>query len=234
MYMEDVKCTLMSNAPQADIELLFQQNEHDLKRGTRNQPTQKTSMRIRLSRQKHSVEIARYTPESWGGEWTKKMVHTTGIGVGIPGSDWCALQALEKERIEHLAEFLRVCEVVEGLKIAGAGFDNANRVDQNNPPLQMESPLASVLKSTQAVSSVTLEDDQANADTKLPCLPKFSMINSLRMVNVPPRPEKLPQKSTRSGSNTQVSQGQSHAFTYRLLETRWYFSDYGGGGTISK
>ena len=194
MYTTDAKCTLMSNTPQADIELLFRQIDRGLSsgKGAKNVQTHHTSMRIRLSRQKRSVELARYIPGPWGGEWTKKVLLATGEGVGIRESDLRGLHSLEMEGVERLTEFLRVCEAVECLDVAGSSSGEIKQTVQDTP---ISGRRALILPNVPAS-----KEGQDQAEAPRPQKPNATTINIVR------RPGKLPQ---RGGPLQPLKQAQS-------------------------
>jgi polo-like kinase 4 len=204
----------MSNTPQADIEILLQQVERNINRDSsgkdmRNAQTSNTSMRIRLSRQKRSVEIARCVPGPWGGEWTKKVLLATGRGVGIRESDLRGLHILEKEGINRLAAFLRVCEAVECLDVVDKSSGEAKKKTQDKPISKGRTYGSPAIPSLDE-KHVESVQDQANTKINHSRPPKLTMAKSLRTVNVAPRPEKLSQRSEQLKSNSQEP-GQSHS-----------------------
>jgi polo-like kinase 4 len=119
MYKSEVKCTLMANDPQANIELLFQSCSHQ-KDGDAGSDIQKPCMRMRLSRQNHSLEIARHISGARGGEWTKKTLVATREPRVVGEAEWKELDVTEKDGLKCLSEFLEVSEAVELLEKGGS------------------------------------------------------------------------------------------------------------------
>ncbi|KAJ7459804.1 kinase-like domain-containing protein [Mycena latifolia] len=113
------KCTLMANAPPADIELLFGLSGSQSRRKTDQSAetfVDAPRMRLRLSRQCGSLEIAKHISGARGEEWTKKVVKTIDENPHISTADWETLDATEQDSIAHLARFWRICEVLEQLE----------------------------------------------------------------------------------------------------------------------
>lgn len=125
MYDENAKCTLMSNVPEADIEILHPCSPplvHQKGRRIADSAVKEESfapkMRIRYSRHHHSVEIARFLstmgPQSMG-EWTKKVFNAVDGRTGIREADRTALDDTERAGMKDLEQFVRICEAVERL-----------------------------------------------------------------------------------------------------------------------
>ncbi|KAJ7644083.1 kinase-like domain-containing protein [Roridomyces roridus] len=128
------KCTLMANSPPADIELLF---------GSADGPR----MRIRLSRQSGSWEIAKHTSGARGEEWTKKVLRTIDEPPFISLADWDALEAIEQENVVHVVGFLRSCDALEQLECQdhSISFPYSKR--------RRHTPLPTSVSSTQSLST---------------------------------------------------------------------------------
>ncbi|KAJ3730998.1 kinase-like domain-containing protein [Lentinula guzmanii] len=115
MHEPSLKCTLMANTPQADIEVLLSDSS------TRN-PTQKQTsatldkdrahMRFRYSRQMHSLEISQCVMGPQGKEWKKRMLEISNLD---PASEHvlASLSNVELEGLSRLSRFMRVCEALE-------------------------------------------------------------------------------------------------------------------------
>lgn len=73
------------------------------------------SMRIRFSRQNHSLELAKYMSDLQGEEWTKKMLPSISAPPYISTGEWRKLEQVEKDAVHHLTRFVRLCEASEGL-----------------------------------------------------------------------------------------------------------------------
>jgi polo-like kinase 4 len=122
MYNENAKYTLMSNVPQADIEIIHpcsppsvHQKARRITDSAANEESLAPRMRIRLSRYRHSAEIARLWPSQSMGEWTKKVFNAVDGKTGIQEADWKALDDTERAGMEGLQQFVHICEAVEGL-----------------------------------------------------------------------------------------------------------------------
>ncbi|GLB38488.1 putative serine threonine-protein kinase PLK4 [Lyophyllum shimeji] len=110
VYSVAAKCTLMANAPQADIELLFSgQAPSPSKDPSASDP----SLRIRFSRRNHTLEFARHISNSRGEEWTKKVVATIPGPPYLSTKDWKELKQAEQDAMHHLTRFVRMCDAVE-------------------------------------------------------------------------------------------------------------------------
>ncbi|KAH9950661.1 kinase-like domain-containing protein [Amylocystis lapponica] len=128
LHKPEANFILMANEPHGDIEIHISPIDPPHNQSRRHMPDigslPKPSMRVRLSRQRHAVEIARHVPsatqsKSRGGEWTKKVISTAGDQFAITDDDWDSLEPLEHAGLGHLAYFLRVCESVEALDNSG-------------------------------------------------------------------------------------------------------------------
>lgn len=126
MYNQNAKCTLMSNVPQGDIEIIHPcppPSVHQKARRITESSAMKDEslaprMRIRLSRHHHSVEIARLSiigPPQSMGEWTKKIFNAFDRRTGLREADWSVLDDIERTAMKDLQRFVRICEIVEGL-----------------------------------------------------------------------------------------------------------------------
>jgi hypothetical protein len=229
--MAETKCTLMSNTPHADVELLFRNfgdsaAQSPPAKGQKGMQTQAT-MRIRLSRQRRSLEIARYVPGPWGGEWTKKVMQYLCTGQEgefgeMAQAEWDGLLVMEREGVECLVEFLRVCEVVDSLEVVRSGdvdkarvvmFDRSRTDDLSRlaPSRNLEQPAPPIVKMAQ---------ERADSGTKTSCLSTLTNATSLRtpLVNVASRPETFARKAE---SHSQP-QGQCRLFATQMADSSEY------------
>jgi hypothetical protein len=237
--MAETKCTLMSNTPHADVELLFRNSGNSSAaqsppaKGQKGMQTQAT-MRIRLSRQRRSLEIARYVPGPWGGEWTKKVMQYLCTGQegefgGMAQAEWDGLLVMEREGIECLVEFLRVCEVVDSLEVVRSGdvdkarmvmFDRRRTDDLSRlvPSRSLEQPAPPIVEMAQ---------EGADSGTKTSCLSTITNATSLRMplVNVASRPETFARRNTKAESHSQP-QGQYRLFATQMADSSRYIINY--------
>ncbi|KAF7365273.1 Protein kinase domain-containing protein [Mycena venus] len=117
LHTPAAKCVLMANASRGDIELLFglPPPPNGRKQGTAP-PADAARMRIRVSRQNGSLEIAKHVSGARGEEWTKKVLKTIDEYPHIGAPDWDKLDATERDSMTHLARFWRTCEVLEHLE----------------------------------------------------------------------------------------------------------------------
>ncbi|KAI0630156.1 kinase-like domain-containing protein [Trametes polyzona] len=106
-YSDEAKCTLMSNGPPGDVEVLIP-GDQDTK------STHQEVIRLRLQQKKLTLEISRYSGKSCSrkglGEWTKKII-ALGPDLELAVEDKIALDELERLAMRHLSEFLRICSV---------------------------------------------------------------------------------------------------------------------------
>ena len=229
----------MSNTPHADVELLFKNSgdnsavQSPLAKGQKGTQTQAT-MRIRLSRQRRSLEIARYVPGPWGGEWTKKVMQYLCTGQdgefgGLARAEWDGLLVMEREGVECLVEFLRVCEVVDSLEVVRSGnvgkarmmmFDRRRTDDLSRvaPSRNLEPPAPSIVEMAQ---------ERADSGTKTSCLSTLTNATSLHtsLVNVAPRPEKFARRNTKASSHHQP-QGQYRLFATQVTDSSGYINKF--------
>ncbi|KAF7291587.1 Protein kinase domain-containing protein [Mycena chlorophos] len=113
LYLGSAQCTLMANSAPADIELLA---------GSSTQPSprrltdiesypQTARLRIRLSRQQSSIELAKHVTSSRGEseEWTKRVFRTTkDESACVSATDWESLDDEEQSAMESLNQFWRL------------------------------------------------------------------------------------------------------------------------------
>ncbi|CAK5284219.1 unnamed protein product [Mycena citricolor] len=103
LHTDAAKCVLMANDPQADIELLLP-------------ATGPPKLRMRVSRQDASAEIATHRiSEDGGEEWTKKVLKIPDIN-GAPcilPAECEALGANEQAAVDELERFLSLCRFLE-------------------------------------------------------------------------------------------------------------------------
>ncbi|KAJ7044059.1 hypothetical protein C8F04DRAFT_688068 [Mycena alexandri] len=171
LHTSAAKCTLMANAPRGDIELFFGSlPPNDRKHSAGDAPR----MRMRLSRGCGSLEIARHVSGARGEEWTKTVLKTTDEYPHILAADWDNLEMTERDGIAHLARFWRTCKALEQLEqeelpvlYPGASKSNSRNLSPKLSPSQTRTPPA-------------------------PTPASFSSTQTLPMLNVAPRPPKLP------------------------------------------
>ncbi|KAJ6512221.1 kinase-like domain-containing protein [Mycena vitilis] len=107
------KCVLMANDAPGEIELsLGPAPASGRKQGAGETPR----IRIRLSRQSGTLEIAKHLSGTRGEEWTKKVLKTVHEHPYISPADWQKLEATEQDSMAHLSRFRRTCEVLEQLE----------------------------------------------------------------------------------------------------------------------
>jgi polo-like kinase 4 len=163
----------MANAPGGDIELLFGPSAlHG--RSSAEAFVDGPRMRIRLSRQCESLEIAKHISGARGEEWTKKIFKTTDQDPHISAADWDTLEATEQESMVQLARFWRICEVLEQL-------------EREDPPAS-HPPVP--LSSSKSRSRTLPPTDSSNPHTRV-APASLSSTQTLSFVNVAPRPAKL-------------------------------------------
>lgn len=177
MYESDVKCTLMANAPQGDVELIFGSFPPAHSRVKHNSLNEDCTMRIRFSRQCRSIEIARYISGTLGKEWTKKVL-STGKALSMSSDEWENLDSAERRGMEQLARFLQVCETVESLDSERLSTMESEVVQDAELPLSAVRPVADDVRS----SRVSINGSSATVTT---------VAKAFSSVNVAPRPQKL-------------------------------------------
>lgn len=122
MHEAGAKYTLMANAPDADIELLFYRFHHDPSKTSEMrigvpQGTQDTRMRIKLLRKRNLVEISRKaflnttTDGDQAGEWMKKVIIA-------PSGNFAEVdrRTLDEEEIfglKRALDFLSLSDIIE-------------------------------------------------------------------------------------------------------------------------
>ena len=127
-YLGDVKCTLMADSSPGDIEVQVTAatSDNDKERG-------RHAIRLRLKRKKHILEISRCSAKPSGetktGEWVKKVI-ALDHALELSQNDWIALDALERQTMGYLSDFLSVCEVVERADERSAG----RKLEDAGPP----------------------------------------------------------------------------------------------------
>ncbi|KAJ7670277.1 kinase-like domain-containing protein [Mycena rosella] len=176
------KCTLMANAPRADIELLF--GPPSRRRTDQSAETfpDAPRMRLRLSRQCGSLEIAKHVSSARGEEWTKQVLKTIDELPHISAADWDSLSATEQDGMGHLARFWRICEVLE-------------QVEREDSPIPAPYPSSSsgASKSRSRTLPVTDWPSIPRPPRPAPTPASFSSTptQTLSLVNIVPRPPKL-------------------------------------------
>jgi polo-like kinase 4 len=138
LYNAKAKCTLMSNIPQGDIEIVYPSCSASLHKKRHRQAESvikgepySPTMRVRFCRQRQTVEIARFVHAPGGGEWTKHFLKTVDGSLG--NTDWHSLQIAEKTAMDDLHEFVRVCEAVEKVEDGSPWSEQTLRRDTVTP-----------------------------------------------------------------------------------------------------
>ncbi|KAF9077553.1 kinase-like domain-containing protein [Rhodocollybia butyracea] len=123
LHEPTMKCTLMANAPQADLEIMF---SHLVTTTTNRLPQiastdeDRAYMRLRYSRQKNSLEIAQYVSGPQGKEWKKRTLNISNLDL----SSETRLSNVEIQSIKQLSQFMHVCETVEAAEKEEAGNEH--------------------------------------------------------------------------------------------------------------
>ncbi|KIK69646.1 hypothetical protein GYMLUDRAFT_79751 [Collybiopsis luxurians FD-317 M1] len=120
VHEPNLKCALMANAPQADVELIFSDSTLDTTGRTSHNQTvvssldkDKAYLRLRYSRQMHSLEIAKCAVGPQGKEWKKRTVNISRLSFSSEAA-LNNLSKVEMDGIKRLSQFVRICEAVEG------------------------------------------------------------------------------------------------------------------------
>jgi polo-like kinase 4 len=199
----------MSNVPQGDIEIVYpscppllkHQKRHRKSESTVNVNARSPSMRIRLCRERQTVEIARFVsakgPEAPdGGEWTKKVLSVVDGRTNIRNTDWCSLLDVEKAGIEDLHKFVRTCEAVEKQEDGDAWLEQTLRQDIVTPDASGKS--CGLRSGSRSTSPLQARDP--NRDWEARSQPNdqgaswgtsAAATNGLSAFHVAPRPTKL-------------------------------------------
>ncbi|KAJ7147483.1 kinase-like domain-containing protein [Mycena crocata] len=203
LHAGQAKCTLMANTPPGDVELLFPGSAPLGRRQSESAEAfhDASRMRIRLSRQCGSLEIAKHISGARGEEWTKKDLKTVDEYPHISAGDWNTLDSTEQDNMVHLARFWRVCDTVEQLE--------DDLISHPYGP-------SGTSKSRSRILSVT-----DTPPDPIPPPASFSSTQTLSLVNVAPRPPKLPLMTRKmnqiSTSNDIASiEGQHFSATGRI------------------
>lgn len=102
----------MANGPPGDIEILIPESEDA-------QSTPREAIRLRLQRKKRTLEVSRHIAKAGAGkdvgEWTRKILPLTA-SMELTEGDWVSMDGLERLAIAHLGDFLRICNVAEGVE----------------------------------------------------------------------------------------------------------------------
>ncbi|KAL0958860.1 hypothetical protein HGRIS_014178 [Hohenbuehelia grisea] len=192
LYTPAAKCILWANGPKADIELLFRASTGS----TSFLDGLSTTMRIRLSRQRRSIEIMRFIKTDDGGEWVRKeFAEEPGTGC-VASSDWSKLERVEREGMACLMDFARTCEGVEAL------------VPGQPSTSTWEASLADFGTKRHGDAGPMLAQCK-EGDTSLPSKtssPTATAVTSLSSLSLAPRPSRLP-KTFRSALNNDDAEG---------------------------
>ncbi|KAF8208882.1 hypothetical protein K438DRAFT_1961430 [Mycena galopus ATCC 62051] len=180
LHTPRTKCVLMANAPRGDIELLFGSPSPDSRKQGAAPPGDAARMRIRLSRQTGSLEMATHVSGARGEEWTKKVLKTVDEYPHISAADWDNLDATEQDSMAHLARFWRTCEALEQLE----------KREDSHPHSHSYKPSSSGASKSRTRN---VNDESPNAPTTRTLPASFSSGRTLPLMNValPPRPPKL-------------------------------------------
>ena len=124
IYQGSVKYTLMSNGPNADIEILYlsplsprlnTQRQH--KQTKLNNEKGKAILRILFSRQRKVIEVVQFDASSatGGGEWTKRVFHGVDVDSSFKFNNVIlrAPSLLQRDVGKDLQEFVFKCKSIE-------------------------------------------------------------------------------------------------------------------------
>lgn len=231
----------MANEPSGDIELTLPSPgpnasaKHTKKTQRSDSETTPTvSMRIRLLRQRRTVEIARYACLCGGaktggtGEWVKKILPTLGSPLRIDEDEWRRLDGCEQTGLSLLWDFVRICEAVDEAELSSVHSTNVNTLGSrgvpahstNSPSMRPKSVLVSPPETgcCSAIPAMPSGRTHAHADRgsapamsshgfgSRTCSPSATT-STLPSLSVAPRPAKF--------ANTTSSSGNSHTITSR-------------------
>jgi len=210
LYEQALKCTLMANGPQADVELLFfdppssnsnansissssntlaaskETKEEDLNDSPETDKTKHScKMRFRYSRQACLLEITERIDSSRGREWMKKNIHIANLNEFSSTTRYADTFSDEEQlAFGKLTWFLGICDVAE----EGSESQRARGAQVFDPSislLQFKPYLGSMLP---------VKDSRPYAS---------AVMHSLSTIKLPPRPVKFNRSRTsRKSDNT--------------------------------
>jgi polo-like kinase 4 len=211
MYDVGIKCTLMANEPNADIELLFYTvKDRKVDSGSKS-GCETPTMRVRLLRRRQLVEISRQVASVSakghansslvGEEWTKKVLV-------VPGGDFSVVNqgTLGEEEIGGLAHaiaFVSVCRIIEDF--------------------QRKEPVATAIRPPEKPPSrsprrSTIQVDSSGSAEEVLAMPASFLTSTLSQIDVPPRPPKF---SSLEHAVKQHSEAEFSSASYEGFETRF-------------
>lgn len=223
MYTMHAKCTLMSNGPEADVEILYSSFApfHQEQR-RRQKNSNKPSIRIRFCRKQTFIEISKFISTEGvhlpgNGEWTKKRFTVPGEKTVLRGADWGKLDDAEKNAFADLDEFMRVCCATEKLMDGDVWSDKTLRQETTSGsmdlPTKANPPGASL---DSEFTSSPLRSRNTNLQQQIqPSLATESSLAGSRAVNfmsqmkVAARPTKLLPHFSKHTTNVQIIQPHS-------------------------
>ncbi|KAJ4482254.1 hypothetical protein J3R30DRAFT_3286150, partial [Lentinula aciculospora] len=178
MHEPSLKCTLMANTPQADIELLLSDSLTRKATQKQSSPTlekDQARLRLRYSRQMQSLEISEFVTGPQGKEWKTR---TFGISSLDPASEpaLATLSNAEMEGLSQLSRFMHVCETLEDEEIKhNLEHDTTFRVRSSAPDPPAHKNLPSTNRVASSSRTLAQSFSVSSVDLKLaPRPPKFS------------------------------------------------------------
>lgn len=201
----------MSNTPHGEIEIVYpscpsplrQQKKH---RKVESMGQESPSMRVRLCRQRQTVELARFVHMPGGGEWTKRVLGVIDRRTSIRSVDRHSLLEIEKAAMDDLGEFVRICEAAEKVDEGDALFEQTLRRDSVTPdPPDKTNGLTSGSRSISPLQGRRANCDwearpQPDNERGEPCISSAAATDGLSAFHVAPRPKKLlPRPTAASG-----------------------------------
>ncbi|KAG7443055.1 uncharacterized protein BT62DRAFT_347374 [Guyanagaster necrorhizus] len=188
LHDPDVKYTLMSNEPVADVELLFFSPAILSEANTTNKGdvADPARMRIRLSRKTRSMEIAVCKSDTHSKEWKKETFQTAGFDYSIPPSDFEDLDQDERKGLDLLAKFLHLCDTYESLA------SESLITTQSRRDLVRGRRLNAVGVSCSEGNRLERTGSTARQGNYTRTLASSSSLTTNRGFAVPPRPPKIP------------------------------------------
>ncbi|KAF7314181.1 Protein kinase domain-containing protein [Mycena kentingensis (nom. inval.)] len=202
LHLGSAQCTLMANSAPADIELLVGHPSTPTNTHTEPASTSAARLRLRLSRHQGSLEVAKHVSGSKGEEWTKRVFRTIKDDSShICSADWESLDDGEREAMEQLGRFWRLCVFLEEQERQGSGKGTAlplpqspsrspSRLSLSSPQrLRTQSSLPALRNSPLRLSKLGRDSPPPMPRARAPSV--TSNATTLSNVHVAPRPSKL-------------------------------------------
>ncbi|KAH9936352.1 uncharacterized protein B0H18DRAFT_1113755 [Fomitopsis serialis] len=217
LYKPDHKCILMANEPLGDIELTFGRGPlPDSLKATDPSMSNEPHMRITLRRRRQAVEIARFIPsahtevKAGTGEWIRKVLPLAMNYLCVSEDTLAALEPGERDGLEQLARFLRLCEALETqerelrgqeiaadtmLQRAATSEDDNDSLDEHGVKTHPENGLTGLgrrrAQSQTSTVGAMIPDDEDGTLATMATRASSSSASVLPSIELAPRPSKF-------------------------------------------